>query len=58
VEGFIWDVNSYDQYGVELGKVLAKNVRGILKESRGELLETSSINSATKRLITEYLAHK
>ena len=23
-------LNSYDQYGVELGKVLAKNVRGIL----------------------------
>ncbi len=27
VEGFIWDINSYDQMGVELGKVLAKNVR-------------------------------
>ena len=35
VEGFIWEVNSYDQYGVELGKVLAKNVRGIFEQNGG-----------------------
>lgn len=28
-EGAVWDVNSFDQWGVELGKVLAKK---ILKE--------------------------
>ena len=27
VEGFIFDINSFDQWGVELGKVLAKDVR-------------------------------
>jgi glucose-6-phosphate isomerase len=58
VEGFIWDLNSYDQYGVELGKVLAKNVRNILKENGGEVLTKSSLNSATKGLLNEYLAHK
>lgn len=26
VQGVIWDVNSYDQWGVELGKKLAKNI--------------------------------
>lgn len=26
VEGVIWDINSFDQWGVELGKVLAKTV--------------------------------
>ena len=26
VQGVIWNVNSYDQWGVELGKQLAKNV--------------------------------
>ena len=31
VEGFLWGVNSYDQWGVELGKVLAKNIRQNLK---------------------------
>lgn len=51
-------MNSYDQYGVELGKVLAKTVRGILQEGKGELLAKSNINSATKRLINEYLSNK
>jgi glucose-6-phosphate isomerase len=26
VQGVLWDVNSFDQWGVELGKVLAKNI--------------------------------
>ena len=29
VEGFIFDINSFDQWGVELGKVLAKDVRSV-----------------------------
>ncbi len=27
VQGFIWNINSFDQWGVELGKVLASKVR-------------------------------
>lgn len=34
VEGFLWEVNSYDQWGVELGKVLAKKMRDILKNKK------------------------
>jgi glucose-6-phosphate isomerase len=34
VEGFIWNVPSFDQWGVELGKVLAKQVRNQLQASR------------------------
>jgi glucose-6-phosphate isomerase len=30
VQGVIWDVNSFDQWGVELGKVLAKNIHALL----------------------------
>ena len=26
VQGTVWDINSFDQWGVELGKVLAKNI--------------------------------
>ena len=26
VEGVLWDINSFDQWGVELGKVLAKAI--------------------------------
>lgn len=58
MEGFIWELNSYDQWGVELGKVLAKNVRNILQENGGEVLEKSSINSATKSLMKSYIDHK
>lgn len=34
VEGFIWNIPSFDQWGVELGKVLAKQVRTQLASSR------------------------
>lgn len=30
VQGAIWDLNSFDQWGVELGKVLAKNIQAEL----------------------------
>jgi glucose-6-phosphate isomerase len=30
VQGVLWDVNSFDQWGVELGKVLAKNIQAEL----------------------------
>lgn len=29
VEGFIYGINSFDQWGVELGKVLAKDVKTV-----------------------------
>jgi len=29
IEGFIYNINSFDQWGVELGKVLAKDVRTV-----------------------------
>lgn len=32
VQGAIWGINSYDQWGVELGKVLAKSILPQLKE--------------------------
>ena len=50
IEGFLWEVNSYDQWGVELGKVLAKRVRTMLNEGKvGEL------NSATGALLAKYI---
>ena len=32
VEGWLLEVNSFDQMGVELGKVLAGNIRNIMKK--------------------------
>ncbi len=32
VEGVIWDINSFDQFGVELGKVVAKTIQPALED--------------------------
>ncbi|KAI5287412.1 glucose-6-phosphate isomerase, partial [Ascosphaera acerosa] len=34
VEGAVWNVNSFDQWGVELGKVLAKSIQKELEEGK------------------------
>lgn len=34
VQGVIWGINSYDQWGVELGKILAKNIYGQMKSGQ------------------------
>lgn len=45
VQGTIWQVNSFDQFGVELGKVLAKAVLAELKDSDAKLQHDSSTNA-------------
>jgi glucose-6-phosphate isomerase len=44
VQGVIWDVNSFDQWGVELGKVLAKKIEGELAGAAQPALHDSSTN--------------
>ena len=34
VQGFIWDINSWDQWGVELGKGLATDIRSRILDAR------------------------
>ena len=51
VQGVIWDLNSFDQWGVELGKVLAKKIAAELPTT-DELEHDSSTNA----LITRYRA--
>jgi len=59
IEGYLWNIDSYDQWGVELGKVLAKKVRGILADTEPEKpLASSNINSATKHLLQLYLSDR
>ncbi|MFC3859802.1 glucose-6-phosphate isomerase [Deinococcus antarcticus] len=50
VQGAVWNINSFDQWGVELGKVLAKKIAGEL-ESKGEpeLKHDSSTNTLIRR---------
>jgi glucose-6-phosphate isomerase len=58
VQGAIWGVNSFDQWGVELGKVLAKQVRGQLEATRKNGAQVSGFNSSTSFMLKKYLAHK
>lgn len=57
VEGFLYNVNSFDQWGVELGKVLAKDVRTVFHTAKKEKKtpDLSKFNSATKNLLEKYL---
>jgi glucose-6-phosphate isomerase len=48
VQGTVWDINSFDQWGVELGKVLAKKVADELA-SDSELAHDSSTNTLIAR---------
>ncbi len=50
-QGIVWDIYSFDQWGVELGKQLAKKIEPELKASAGEI---SSHDSSTNTLINEY----
>ncbi|MBC7952472.1 MAG: glucose-6-phosphate isomerase [Rhodospirillaceae bacterium] len=47
VQGILWDINSFDQWGVELGKQLAKKILGELTSDD----EVTSHNSSTNGLI-------
>jgi len=49
VQGIIWDVNSFDQWGVELGKVLAKRIVPELSGPARGLEHDSSTNALIRR---------
>jgi len=50
VQGVIWNVNPFDQWGVELGKVLAKRIAPELEaEAEPQLTHDSSTNALIKR---------
>ncbi|XP_047205238.1 glucose-6-phosphate isomerase a [Girardinichthys multiradiatus] len=44
VQGVMWNINSYDQWGVELGKQLAKKIEPELKDASPVLSHDSSTN--------------
>ncbi|MDB5842266.1 MAG: glucose-6-phosphate isomerase [Herminiimonas sp.] len=49
VQGVLWGVNSFDQWGVELGKVLAKNIQLELEGKPSPKLHDSSTNGLIAR---------
>jgi len=54
-QGTIWDIDSFDQWGVELGKVLAKR---IIPELSGTADPAASHDSSTANLIRRYRENK
>ncbi|MFD5468715.1 glucose-6-phosphate isomerase [Kitasatospora sp. NPDC127059] len=52
VQGAIWNIDSFDQWGVELGKVLAKRIEPVLLTGEGG----EQLDSSTAELVARYRA--
>ncbi|MET9905773.1 glucose-6-phosphate isomerase [Streptomyces sp. NPDC006476] len=50
VQGAVWNIDSFDQWGVELGKVLAKRVEPALTEGA----EVPGLDESSKALVAKY----
>ena len=48
-QGVIWQINPFDQWGVELGKVLAKRIIPELQSDSADLKHDSSTNQLIER---------
>lgn len=55
VEGTVWGLDSYDQWGVELGKVLAKQITPAISKDDNAL---AAQDASTQALIQFYRAHR
>ena len=54
-QGTIWSIDSFDQWGVELGKQLAQR---IIPELESKEKPTLAHDSSTNNLINQYRKHK
>lgn len=52
VQGAIWNIDSFDQWGVELGKVLAKKIESVITGGKGG----ADLDSSTATLVDTYRA--
>lgn len=52
VQGAVWNIDSFDQWGVELGKVLAKRVEPALTEGA----DVPGLDASTTALVAKYRA--
>ena len=50
VQGAVWNIDSFDQWGVELGKVLAKRIEPVLTEGEGG----EQLDGSTAALVAAY----
>jgi glucose-6-phosphate isomerase len=57
-QGALWDIDSFDQWGVELGKVLAQRIVPELKADGADEGRSLAHDSSTNALICRYRARK
>ncbi|MGP3950575.1 glucose-6-phosphate isomerase [Streptomyces sp. 7N604] len=50
VQGAVWNIDSFDQWGVELGKVLAKRIEPVLTQGTG----AEDLDGSTAALVAKY----
>ncbi|MGA2395013.1 MAG: glucose-6-phosphate isomerase [Candidatus Lustribacter sp.] len=58
VQGAIWNIDSFDQWGVELGKALAQRIIPELAATQGEMGKPLAHDSSTNALIRRYRTEK
>ncbi|MFH2001889.1 MAG: glucose-6-phosphate isomerase [Planctomycetota bacterium] len=58
VQGIVWNINSFDQWGVELGKQLAKTILSELEAGESDQDPALAHDSSTNSLIRFYLDHR
>jgi glucose-6-phosphate isomerase len=58
VQGVIWNIDSFDQWGVELGKALAQHIIPELDGTQGEMGAPLAHDSSTNALIRRYRTQK
>lgn len=64
VEGFIYDCNSFDQWGVELGKALASDTRTVFQaiqdgsKTEADCIPAGKYNESTENLLKYYIANR
>jgi glucose-6-phosphate isomerase len=54
VQGAIWNIDSFDQWGVELGKVLAKKIEPLLTDDGSGAADAAQLDSSTAALVDAY----
>ena len=55
VEGTLWGINSFDQWGVELGKTQAKELLGVITDAEAPAQQA---DSSTDALVRWYRAER
>ena len=55
VQGILWNINSFDQWGVELGKKMAKPIIAALEEGHASEVLGSSTYSLTRTILEKFI---